>query len=341
MFMMRAVVLLATWITVFHVVAQKGNNTYEFLNLPNSARVGALGGANISLNDADLNIAYNNPALLSDTMDNQVAVNYINYFSDINFGYSSFVKDFDKVGTFGIGIQFIDYGEFKYADNSGFFDGSTFGAKEYAISLSYGRNIYKNISVGGNLKQIISVFEKYQSYGIVTDVGVHYHSPAAGFSGGLVFRNMGTQLTTYTDNNYEKMPFEIMLGVSQRLLHAPFRFSVTARNLQDFDLTYIVPGSETTDGFGQEAKEPGFGNKVLRHMVIGVEFLPFKNFYVAAGYNAMRRFELAVEDRKSTVGWSWGFGVKIYKFKVSYGSARYHLSATSNHFSISTNLSAF
>lgn len=338
--MMRAVVLFSSLFLAVFVRAQKGDNTYEFLNLPNSARIGALGGANISLNDGDVNIAYNNPALLSDTMDNTVSVNYINYFSDINFGYSSYVKDFKDVGTFGVGIQFINYGEFDYADNTGYFDGSTFGAKEYAIAFSYGRNIYKNVSVGANLKQIISTFERYQSYGIVGDLGVHYYSPNVGFSSGLVFRNMGSQLTTYTDNNYESMPFEIMLGMSQRLLHAPFRFSLTARNLQNFDLTYKVPGQDS-DGFGQEVKDPGFGNKVLRHMVFGMEFLPFKNFYIAVGYNAMRRFELAIDDRKSTVGWSWGFGVKVYKFNISYGSARYHLSATSNHFSISTNLSAF
>ncbi len=322
------------------VKAQKGDNTYEFLNLPNSARVGALGGTNISINDGDINIAYNNPALLSDTMDNHVAVNYINYFSDINFGYASYVKSFEGIGVFGIGVQNINYGDFRYADETGYFDGSTFGAKEYAIALSYGRNVWKNIDVGANLKQVISVFEQYQSYGIVLDLGLHYYSPEVGFSGSFVMRNMGSQLTTYTDNNYEHMPFEMMLGVSQRLLHAPFRFSVTARHLQQWDLSYKLD-SETTTTTDEEDNSISFGNNLLRHMVVGVEFLPFKNFYLATGFNPMRRYELANNNNKSTVGWSWGFGVKIYKFHISYGSARYHLAATSNHFSITTNLSAF
>lgn len=339
--MARAVLLSFSFLCSYILFAQKGNNTYEFLNLPNSARIGALGGANISIHDDDLNIAYTNPALLTDTMNNSLALNYINYFSDINFGYVAYARSYENIGTFSVGVQNINYGEFNYYDDIGNTDGSTFGAKEYAIALSYGRALNKHFSVGINLKQVISVFERYQSYGIVGDIGLNYYSAKAGFSGSFVLRNMGSQITTYTDNNYERMPFEVMFGVSQKLQHAPFRFSVTGRHLQDFDLTYVLPKESTGSLDDTAPKTPNFANKMLRHAVIGVEFLPFKNFYLAAGYNPMRRYELAISDRKSTVGWSWGFGIKVYKFNVSYGSARYHLSATSNHFSITTNLSAF
>lgn len=325
----------------FLCIAQKGENTYEFLNLPNSARVGALGGANISISDADINIAYNNPALLLDTLDSHFATNYINYFGDINFGYFALAKHFDNVGTFGIGIQNINYGEFTYIDETGYTDGMTFGAKEYAISLQYGRPLTQTLSVGGSFKQIYSALEKYTSYGVVLDAGLHYDLKKAGFSGALVMRNLGSQITTYTDNNFEKMPFEIMAGFSQKLLHAPFRFSVTARNLQEFDLTYENGVNNTNINYNSNYTDPEFKDKAVRHLIVGVEFVPTKNFYIAGGYNFMRRHELRVEEKPSNVGFSWGFGVKIYKFHVSYGSARYHLSSTSNHFSITTNLSAF
>jgi hypothetical protein len=41
------------------------------------------------------------------------------------------------------------------------------------------------------------------------------------------------------------------------------------------------------------------------------------------------------------VGFSYGFGIKISKFHLSYGRATYHLAGASNHFSISTNFSSF
>lgn len=320
--------------------AQKGEGTYEFLNLPNSSRVGALGGANITINDADINIAYNNPALLSDTLNNHLAFNYINYVSDINFGYFALAKHLENIGTFAFGIQNINYGEFTYYDETGYTDGTVFGAKEYAVSIQYGRQLYKNLRVGGSFKQVYSAFEKYTSYGVVLDAGLHYDLKKIGFSSAVVMRNFGTQITTYTDNNFERMPFEIIAGFSQKLLHAPFRFSVTARNLHDLDLTYENGVNYNNRRYGNFS-EPEFKDKAVRHLIIGAEFIPSKNFYLAGGYNFMRRYELKVEEKASTVGFSWGFGLKIYKFHVSYGSAKYHLAGTSNHFSITTNLSAF
>ena len=71
----------------FSVTAQKGENTYQFLQLPNSARSTGLGGTNISLDDTDLSLSYHNPALLSDTLDRTITLNYSNYLLDINYGY--------------------------------------------------------------------------------------------------------------------------------------------------------------------------------------------------------------------------------------------------------------
>ena len=64
-----------------------GNATYAFLNLTNSARVASLGGKVVSIWDDDLNLPFHNPSLLHEGMSNHLVVNYVNYFSDINYGY--------------------------------------------------------------------------------------------------------------------------------------------------------------------------------------------------------------------------------------------------------------
>lgn len=334
------------FITVFLLMcttlamAQKGENTYEFLNLPNNAHTGALGGSNVSHYDADLGMVYNNPALLRDTMSEQLSINYINYFADVNFGYVSYARRTKNYGTFAMGLQYINYGTFDHTDETGFELG-TFSAQESAFGLMWSYKVTRHWNVGVNLKQIFSNFEQYSSYGIVFDAGINYYRPEQYFSAGLVLKNFGTQITTYVDNNFEKMPFEIQAGVTKKLAHAPFRFSLTAIHLQAPDLSYKSNLVSSSAFDNQNAKEISFGNNVFRHVVMGVEFLPFKNFFLAAGYNFQRRYELANDNNLSTVGVSWGFGLKISKFKVSYGSARYHLAGTSNHFSISTNLSVF
>jgi hypothetical protein len=96
-----------------------GNNTYEFLNLPISARVSALGGNLISTRDNDLNVSLTNPALLTDSMSNNVALSYVNYFADVNYGYAAYAKKIKNIGMVSGGIQYLDYGRFQRADELG------------------------------------------------------------------------------------------------------------------------------------------------------------------------------------------------------------------------------
>ncbi|MDA3854301.1 MAG: type IX secretion system protein PorQ [Bacteroidales bacterium] len=319
------------------VSAQKGENTYQFLQLPNSARSTGLGGTNISLDDIDLSLTYHNPALLSDTLDGTITLNYSNYLLDINYGYSAFAKDFGKYGTFGAGIFFVDYGDWEETDIYGTTIGS-FSVKEFALNLTWGYQLRDQLRIGANLKPIYSVMESYKSLGLAFDIGAQYTSNSDLFKAGLVIKNMGTQITTYTHNNQEDLPFEVVLGISQKLAHAPFRFSVTYRNLQQFDIGYEV---EDDNSLTDETVSPDFGALFARHLVFGLEFLPSDNFYIMAGYNMQRRAEMKMEQNPGLVGFSWGTGIKISKFNISYSSARYHLSGRTNFFSISTNLNRF
>lgn len=319
------------------VSAQKGENTYQFLQLPNSARSTGLGGTNISLDDIDLSLTYHNPALLSDTLDGTISLNYSNYLLDINYGYSAFAKDFGKYGTFGAGIFFVDYGDWQETDIYGNTIGS-FSVKEFALNLTWGYQVADRLRVGANFKPIYSVMESYKSFGLAFDIGAQYSSKSDLFKAGFVMKNMGFQVTTYTHNNQEALPFEIALGVSQKLAHAPFRLSVTYRNLQQFDIGYEV---EDNSSITDEMVSPDFGELFARHLVFGLEFIPSDNFYIMGGYNMQRRAELKNEQNPGIVGFSWGTGIKISKFNISYSSARYHLSGRTNFFSVSTNLNRF
>ena len=66
-----------------------GVGTYEFLNLPVSARTAALGGNIMSVKDNDINASFQNPSLLNPSMDNSLSLSFINYFaiSTITFSY--------------------------------------------------------------------------------------------------------------------------------------------------------------------------------------------------------------------------------------------------------------
>ncbi|NJK97431.1 MAG: hypothetical protein HC905_23220 [Bacteroidales bacterium] len=79
----------------------------------------------------------------------------------------------------------------------------------------------------------------------------------------------------------------------------------------------------------------------MRHIILGVEFNPTRNFFVRAGYNYQRRKEMTLTSKTGLVGFSLGFGIKISKITIDYGRSAYHLAGASNHFSLSINLDDF
>ncbi|HAM10294.1 MAG: hypothetical protein A2X05_16600 [Bacteroidetes bacterium GWE2_41_25] len=308
-----------------------GDNVYEFLNLTHSAFVSSLGGSNVAIAGNDLNMVYHNPGLLNSSMSKSVALNYVNYFAGINYGMAMYSRTFSGIGNFAGGITYLNYGSFTEADESGIITG-TFNASEYAFSMIFSREIDSLFNIGVNLKPVLSHLERYTSFGLAMDLGASYHNRSKLFTAGLAVRNIGLQLTSYAGEPKQKLPFEIQAGVSQRLAHAPFRFSLTLRHLEKFDLIhqYITP----TSSGEQPESESDLAENILRHVIIGTELIPHRNFYLSAGYNHQRRSELKVDSKVSTVGFSWGFGIKTSWIDIEFGRATYHLAGASNHVSL-------
>jgi hypothetical protein len=307
-----------------------GDNIYEFLDLTHSGLVSSLGGTNVSLNSPDLNLAYHNPALLNMSMDKSLALNYVNYFAGINYGLAMYSRSIPGVGNFAAGLTYLNYGSFTEADPTGAITG-TFGASEYALSLIYSKEIDSLFSMGINFKPVLSHLEKYTSFGFAFDLGAAYHSRSNLFSAGIAIKNAGLEVTTYAGEARQKLPFEIQAGVSQKLAHAPFRFSLTLRHLEKYDLTYEYSDTTSAKNYFQSSE---FLENIMRHIVAGVEFIPHKNFYLSAGYNYQRRKELAVESRTSMIGFSWGFGINTSWLNIEFGRAAYHLAGASNNISL-------
>jgi hypothetical protein len=323
----RAKLIIIILLSASSVLAQTGgDNIYEFLNLTHSGLVSSLGGMNVSLKASDLNMVYHNPGLLDQSMNNSLALNYTNYFSGINYGQVMFSKMIPGTGSFAGGMTYLNYGSFTAADESGIITGS-FKAAEYSLSMVYSRKIDSLLTVGITMKPVLSQLESYSSFGVAFDIGASWHNQSEMFSAGLVLRNIGYEITTYAGEPHQKLPFEIQAGLSQSLPHAPFRFSLTLRHLEKFDLTYNYRDNS-------EKVSSGFFENSMRHVITGIEIIPSKNFYLSAGYNYQRRRELEVETKTSTAGFSWGFGIRTTVLNIEFGRATYHLAGSSTNISV-------
>ncbi len=334
---MRKIFLLLFSSLSFGVFAQiGGNGVYQVLNVTPSARIAALGGTLITAYDRDVNIGFQNPAMLNKSMDKQLAINYLNYFADINQGYFAYAKHYDSIGTFSAGVQYLNYGEFTATDAAANNLG-TFSASDVVFQLGYGRAKGK-WAYGSNLKVIYSQLETYNSLGVAFDIAGAYVNTKKLFTATLVARNIGTQIVTYVPGNRERLPFEIQLGVSKKLEHAPFRFSLIAHNLQRADISYVNPNARNVqiDFATQEpiVEKVSTGDKIMRHIIIGTEMVFSKNFNIRFAYNHQRRREMSLPDTKGFTGFSWGFSLKLFRMNVSYGNAGFFPKRGSHHFSL-------
>ncbi len=333
--------------SLFTLQAQVGGTaTYSFLDLTPTPQVAALGGKVNAIPGSDPSLAFYNPGLLDSTANNYLSLNYVNYFAGINFGYAAYSRSYRGIGNFAAGIHYINYGNFTGADESGLITGN-FTAAEYAFNLTYSRFLPwldSTLLVGVNVKPLLSVFERYTSYGLLADLGITYRHPEQRFTAALVLRNMGGQLTPYADGGREPVPFEIQLGLSQRLQHAPFRFSLLVQHLERLRLGYNEINTNPAPGqtpMKEEDLKKGFDlflDETMRHLLVGVECFPFQGLVLRASYDYNRRQEMKVDSRTGMVGFSWGLGIHISRFHIDYARSSWHLAGASNHFSISVNL---
>lgn len=313
--------------------AQVGDEAYSFLRLPSSTHANALGGHTVALVERDPSLVFHNPALLGPEMDGMINLNYMNYISDVNSGSAMFTKAHGEKGAWGVGASFIGYGDIKEVTQDNVVTGSMLSAKDIAVSGFYSRDLNERWRGGLSLKFLYSGLADYTSLGLCVDAGLSYYNSDKDFSFGFVLKNIGAQVKAY-DSHRQKMPWDIQVGVTQMMKHAPIRFSLTAQYLNRWKFDYV----EETD---KEYKGDPFFKSLAKHFIIGVDFVPSQNFWVGVGFNPKLNMDMKLRGGGALSGFSAGAGVKIKMFDVGFSMAKYHPSALSMLVSISTTLADF
>jgi hypothetical protein len=161
-----------------------------------------------------------------------------------------------------------------------------------------------------------------------------------------VISNLGTQIKTYTNATNEPVPMNIQLGFSRKFEHNPLRLGIVLQHLEKPGQLLYQIENRNNNNIDLETGLPilekfSFFQHAMSHVVFNTEIVLSKNFNIRVGYNHLRRRELALTDRKGVSGYSWGFGIKINRFQVHYGSGSYLIGRNTNHFSVITNINDF
>ena len=305
---MKRIVLSALFSALAMMIhAQDSQTVFNFLRLPVSAHAAALGGDNITLADDDAAMVFHNPALLYNVSDRTLGLNMMTYMQGSFTGSASYSQTVGERGSWGVQGRFISYGEMKETtyDNQ---QTGTFSARDIALGGTFAYGLTDRISGGITAKMVASYIGHYNSLAAAVDLGLNYYDPDTEWSFGAVARNLGGQLKAY-DDDFERMPLDLQLGVSKRLIGSPLRFSASLVRLNDWQY--------------------GLGH----HFVLGADLLLSEQFYVAAGYNALRASEMKITagDEESSHGaaLSLGAGMMLERLQLHIAYGKYHVSSTS------------
>lgn len=313
-------------------------SSFNFVDQSASSRVAGLGGSGIHIMDDDLSLSYGNPSLLNPSMDNQAVFSYSSFLASSGYGFFSYGKDIKKVGTFAVNVLYYNYGKFNETDISGQTIGE-FKAKETALNFAGSRQVAKHLIVGAQLKFLFSNLEQYGAFGMGLDLAVTYNIKEEFLTTSFVIKNIGWQLSSYYDQAEKlPLPFNIQLGFSKKMKHAPFRLGIVLDNLQKWDLSYTDPNligkKDPLTGEPIEIKPSTFGDKLMRHIIFSGEILIGDAFNLQIAYNYRRREELKVTDRPGMAGVSLGAGINIKSFSISYALSTYSSGALNNQFTL-------
>lgn len=306
-------------------MAQGGESAFNFLRLPYSSRVAALGGRNISVIDDDLSLSMHNPALLINATDKTLDLSFMTYMSGSKVAGAAFNKTFGERSAGAVAARYVDYGKFDGYTPDNIFTG-TFRAMDIELDFIYCYLLSERWSGGVAGKFIYSQYESLSSLAIGVDLGLNYYDPDHDFSASLTFKNLGGQVMTF-EEKHEIMPIDIQLGLTKRLVHAPILLSATLTDLHRWKSTHFYNADGSKDNFGE---------LLLKHITLGADILIGDNFYASVGYNYRMSRELSTG--KGLAGFSLGAGLHINKVKFSASYSKLHISSSSLLFNIAYSL---
>ncbi len=328
--------------------AQVGGATvYNFLRLAQSWRITALGEINVTTVDYDPTTQLSNPASLNPLMSRQASFSTVAYPGGINYGNACYVQDFGKRGTYGMGLQYINYGTIPETDESGNILKANVPSNEFNL---YGGGSYRFgriFSAGLNLKIIGSWYGGYRSFGMATDMGVTVNDTAHGIVASIVAKNVGGQLTPYSGGSgqREPIPFDLQAGFSVKFKGFPVRFHLTFHDLQRWDIRYNDPAATVQNSLLGDtvttSKAAAALDEFFRHLIFGAELSIKKVVFIDFSYNDERRQEYVQATRRSLAGFAIGLGVHVKMVTVGIALSPMPLKNTLAQFTLTLNTGNF
>jgi hypothetical protein len=208
----------------------------------------------------------------------QAMAGTMSYIADINVTNFGLLTNFGKIGTIGLSVKSLDFGDIPvttFNETEG--TGTTYSPRFMTIGFAYGKSFSDRVQFGVNFKLVSEAIVNTKASGFAVDLGVQYQFPGMPLYVGVVLKNLGSRMEYQGSDLEQKLPPD---GAESGSVEERFRIKAEAFDLPsqfDISLNYEVISDLTLMGtFTQNSFSANTGSFAAKYS--------FKDFvWVAAG----------------------------------------------------------
>ena len=251
----------------------------QFLKIPVSPELSGMGGTGDMLHSSPLNI-FHHPAAFDWQRGASVAASQNSWLFETNM-YSLAWKNVMFNQAFGLGLKYLDYGQFDKRTETGKLVGSYY-PMNLRVTANYARRLTPDIYAGLNVNLLYEKIDTSSALAFTTDLGFAYLTPLRNTSVDFAVKNLG--MSGKMDEEKIDIPIIADMGVT------------TGFDINDF--TKLSPAFKLVYMQDHDSLLPA----------IGANIKLFDLLALRVGY----KFNYNEEDLSA------GFGVTIRNFNLNY-----------------------
>lgn len=236
------------------------------------------------------------------------------WIADISHNFFGVAVPLSGIGTIGIGITSLTYGDMEETtieepDGTGNF----FSANDFALSLSFARQLTDNFTTGVTIKYVQEKIWDMTASGICFDVGTVFKTPFRGVSFGMVITNFGQNLAFDGQQLIQKDKVYNDITVTSRYETESFQVPVAFK----LGIVYKIIESQTNQlTLAMDGVHP---NDNLEYANLGAEYNWQNMLALRAGY----KVNTDIQGFAAGAGFMLNFGNVSTKIDYAYSAMQY------------------
>jgi len=315
-------ILLILLLSFVFSVDKNGTTSATFLEIDVGGKITSMGGAGVShVNDASS--SFWNPAGLAFLNKSQLFFMNQSWIAGIQHSYSSVSIPINRLGTLGMSINLMNYGETEVT-NLDFQDGTGdyYSALDYSVSFSFARKFVNWFGFGTSVKYIGSKIWHSSASAIAMDLGAQIYTDFFSSSKG---KHDGLKIGMSISNYGTKMKYnglDLLQPIDPSDDYGNYGDVMGKYETSSWELPLIFRLGVSNDFFKSKysslivAFDAIHPNNDKERINIGIQYSRINsqlfNYYIGAGYKGMH---FQVRDRtiqfSSQYGPSLGLGMSL------------------------------